>query len=214
MEKNSKDLNAAACEGDSDNGTPAVSPSDFKQIITIPNILTFMRIILIIPFVIAFFNEEYITASLMLVMSGLSDCFDGLIARKLNQITALGKILDPIADKLTLLAVAICICFMTPQVIPVMVLLVVKDVAMIIGGIILIRAGKTPPAAKWYGKSGTLMFYISVCTIVFLKAVYTIENTILNIILMSLTSAMMIFALCKYYLIFRKLMKDGDDNKE
>ena len=78
-----------------------------KDLITIPNILTYIRIILIVPFVYFFLKENYIPAVICIGVSGLTDCFDGMIARRFNQVTSLGKILDPIADKFTLLAVVI-----------------------------------------------------------------------------------------------------------
>ena len=139
-----------------------------------------------------------------------SDFIDGYIARKFNQVTKLGKILDPIADKLTLLAVAVCIAVMTPEVIPVLAVLIIKDLLMLIGGSRIIRAGLVPPPARWYGKLATLLFYISVCTIVFLKAVYRYESIVLNFILLTVTTLAMIFALIKYYLLYRDLMKSAD----
>ncbi len=188
--------------------------TNLNEILTVPNILTFIRIILITPFVVSFLNENYILASVILAISGLSDCCDGFIARKLNQISAFGKILDPIADKLTLLAVVVCISILTPEVIPVMVVLVAKDLLMLIGGMRLIKSGCTPPPARWYGKVATLLFYISVCTIVFLKAVYQYENPILNILLLSVTTIMMLFALVKYYLIYHALLKKATEAKK
>ena len=56
-----------------------------KENFNIPNILSFIRIIIIVPFVLYFLNDDYLLAALMLIFSGLSDMFDGLIARKLNQ---------------------------------------------------------------------------------------------------------------------------------
>ncbi len=79
-----------------------------SDLVTIPNIITYVRFVLIIPFVYFFLAEQYIYAAICIGLSGLSDCFDGMAARKLNQVTPLGKILDPIADKVTLFAVVIC----------------------------------------------------------------------------------------------------------
>ena len=101
---------------------------DTEEILTIPNILSFLRILLITPFMILFLNGNYIWASLMIIISGLSDCVDGFIARKFNQVSEVGKILDPVADKLTLLAVGVGICIISPEVITVMVILIIKDI--------------------------------------------------------------------------------------
>lgn len=189
-------------------GNKEIKPADF---VTIPNLLTYLRILLIAPFVISFIKEQYILAMVFLGISALSDCCDGYIARRFNQITALGKMLDPVADKLTLLAVMVCITIMTPQVLPLMVVLIIKDVSMLIGGTILLKKGLNPPAAKWYGKLGTIMFYGSVIIIVFLKAVFKIEIPVLDIILLSATAFVMIFALVKYFLIYKSLLREKNN---
>lgn len=178
-----------------------------KDFFTIPNLLTYLRILLIYPFVRAFIEGQYILAMIFIGVSALSDCCDGFIARRFNQVTDLGKLLDPIADKLTLLSVMVCITIFTPIVLPVMIILVVKDLAMLIGGTKMLRKGLTPPAAKWYGKLGTIFFYVSVVTIVFLKAVFGYENPVLSVVLLSLTAVVMIYALVQYYLIYRSLLK-------
>lgn len=178
-----------------------------NKILTIPNVMSICRIVLIIPFVICFLNEKYIESAVLIIASGLTDCFDGLIARKLNQISALGKILDPIADKLTLIAVGICLCIYMPIVTPVMVILMAKDFLMLLGGMALIKCNVTPSPAKWYGKVGTIMFYFSVCLIVFLKAFFHYENDVLSFTLLSITAALMIFALVMYYHIYSQQMK-------
>ena len=173
-----------------------------KDLVTIPNILTYIRIILIVPFVYFFLKENYIPAVICIGVSGLTDCFDGMIARRFNQVTSLGKILDPIADKFTLLAVVICMVIYVPIVLPVLVVLLLKDVLMLLGGMDLINKGITPPAAKWYGKVGTVVFYLSVFTIIFLKAFFGVENFALDVSLLSVTALTMLFALYQYGKIY------------
>lgn len=182
-----------------------------KEIFTFANLLSFLRIVLIVPFVIFFLQKNYVFAAAALILSGISDALDGFVARSFNQVTQLGKILDPIADKLTLFAIMVCMVILTPVVMPVMIVLIVKDVLMLIGGSQLIKRKIAPPAAKWYGKAGTFMFYVSVCLIVFLKAAFNYENDILSIVLLSLTTAMMLFALVRYGMIFWQLIKNKSE---
>lgn len=179
--------------------------SDLK---TIPNIMTMLRIAVIVPFVMFFIREWYVYAAVTLGLSGLSDALDGYVARRYNQVTALGKILDPIADKLTLFAIIVCVTLNSPIIMPVMVILIAKDMLMLMGGTKLIRHHIAPPAAKWYGKVATVMFYLSVGIIVFLKTVFKYENSVISLSLLSVTTAMMLFSLLNYYLIYRELMKD------
>lgn len=187
--------------------------TNINDIFTIPNLMTFFRIILITPFVVLFLNESYVPAAIVIVISGITDCFDGLLARKLNQVTDLGKVLDPIADKLTLIAIVSCVAIYMPVVTPVMIVLVAKDILMLIGGTRLIKMEITPPCAEWYGKIGTFMFYISVSVIVFLKSVFNYENNVLSYVLLSLTAAVMIFSLIKYSMIYFSLVSENNENK-
>ncbi len=188
---------------------------EFKvsDLFTIPNILTYIRFILIVPFSYFFLCEEYVESVVCIGISGLTDCFDGMIARKFNQVTSLGKILDPIADKFTLLAVVICMVIYIPTVLPVLIVLLLKDVLMLLGGTDLVKKGLTPPAAKWYGKLGTIVFYLSVCVIVFLKAAFNYENYALDITLLSVTAFTMIFALYQYGRIYFQMIKEYNENE-
>ena len=179
-----------------------------KQCFSIPNIISLFRIFMIIPFVILFLRNNYIYSALILLISGFSDMFDGMIARKFNQITQLGQILDPIADKLTLVAVVVCMSIKFSAIIPIAILFVIKDVSMLIAGLILIKKGIAPPAAKWYGKIATVVFYVSIILIILLKAIFGIYNLILLIVLLSITSIFMVFALIKYFILFLNLIRN------
>ena len=183
------------------------------DLLTIPNLLSMLRIVLIAPFVAFFLQKNYIIAAIALIISGLSDALDGFIARTFNQVTDVGKVLDPIADKLTLISIMVCVTIFSPIVLPVMLVLILKDMGMLVGGSVLIKKGITPPAAKWYGKVSTFMFYISVCLIVFLKAAFNYDNSTLSLLMLSLTTLMMIFSLIKYFMIFLSLINENENKK-
>lgn len=200
------------------------SSSISNRAFTIPNLLCLIRILLITPFVEFFLDERYITALLVIAVSGLTDCFDGMIARKFNQESELGKILDPLADKLTLLAVGICLCVIEPFFLPVVFILVIKDILMLIGSSRVIKKGIIVPKSKWYGKLGTVMFYITVVFIVFTKTLQTFENpiiyinkdtaNIISMIMLCLTAAVMIFAFVMYSITYRDIMNKADSTDE
>lgn len=197
---------------------------DWAYIFTVPNILCYFRIVLIAPMLIFFFiarsndyAEKYtISAAACLVLSGLSDFLDGMLARKLNQVTELGKMLDPVADKLTLFAVGVCVVFIEPAVIPVITLLILKDFLMLIGATYMLKNHVKPCASKWYGKVGTFLFYISVVLIVLFDLILGMgeEFRIYAIILLTLTAVMMVYSLIRYFLFFREIMKAEKLNKE
>ncbi|MBQ8860896.1 MAG: CDP-alcohol phosphatidyltransferase family protein [Ruminococcus sp.] len=191
---------------------------------TIPNLICLVRILLITPFVEFFLDKEYMWAALVIILSGLSDCFDGLIARKFNQESELGKILDPLADKLTLLAVGVCLCLIEPFFLPVVFILVVKDILMLIGSTKVVKMGILVPKSRWYGKVGTVMFYITVTFIVFVEMMQTMEDPIvyidhetgkwISMIMLCLTAVMMIFAFIMYTITFRDIMKKAEAKEE
>ncbi|MDQ5983438.1 MAG: putative cardiolipin synthase [Eubacteriales bacterium SKADARSKE-1] len=178
-----------------------------KNYLNIPNTITLFRILLVIPFFILFLRGNYISSIIILLMSGLSDLLDGIAARNLNQVTKLGKILDPIADKLTLIAVVICMGIKFSAIMPIAILFIVKDASMLIAGLMLIKKGIDPPAARWYGKLATCGFYVSVITIVMLDTFFGIYSTILSLVLLLITAGFMIFAFIKYFILFLNLIK-------
>ena len=106
--------------------TEVVKKKERNQNLTVPNAMSLFRI-LVIPFFIVFAVRGNIAGALiMLGLSGLSDALDGYVARRFNQITELGKMLDPFADKLTQGAVAICIAIRYPSICPLLFLFVIK----------------------------------------------------------------------------------------
>ncbi len=188
-----------------------------NQNLTIPNLISVVRI-LIIPFFAYFYlNDNLVVAVILLLASGLSDMFDGMIARKFNQITAVGKLLDPFADKLTQGVVAICLAVRIPQVRGILMIFIVKELLMLMGGIVLVRKHKRPSAARWYGKVSTFLFYISVAAIVVMDTFMVVEAelfwTISNVLLI-VTAVFMIYSLTRYIFVFRDIMKSTDPKDE
>lgn len=135
---------------------------------TIPNLISFIRILLIPVFAVLFYNGKTISAALILALSGLSDLIDGKIARKYNQVSNLGKILDPVADKLTVFAIAIILYLKFSQAANqtlnafawVFLLFIIKDFVMIFFAFIMILLGLRPCAAEIFGKIATTAFYV------------------------------------------------------
>lgn len=134
---------------------------------TIPNFISFVRILLIPVFAVLFYKDYTVAAFIILALSGISDMIDGKIARKFNQISNLGKLLDPIADKLTVFAIAIILFLRFNQAENdtlkafswVFLLFILKDIIMLGFGLFMIILGMTPSAAEIYGKLATLTFY-------------------------------------------------------
>ena len=134
---------------------------------TVPNILSLFRIALIPVFVVLYLKSERHPALLgwaigTLVLSGLTDTFDGLIARKCHQISEIGKVLDPTADKLTQVAVVLCLTVRMPQLWPLLAVCFLKELFQSIGAaLLLFRERSEVQAARWYGKISTVVFYVT-----------------------------------------------------
>lgn len=125
----------------------------------IPNILSGIRILLIPFFVYNMKTDNMIGAGLVLIVSGLTDFLDGKLARRFGWITSLGKILDPIADKLTQMTVSLLFILKWGQYRSFFVVLIVKEFIMLTLGGWLIKKGVKLEGAQWYGKVNTSIFY-------------------------------------------------------
>lgn len=134
---------------------------------TIPNWLSFIRIALIPVFAVLFVQGHQLVAVIVMICAALTDLFDGKIARKFNQVSNLGKILDPIADKLSQMAIVIVLLY-TYWENPIKYLFfffIVKEVLMLLGGAFLLSKGMRPTAAEIWGKVATNVFYIAMIII-------------------------------------------------
>lgn len=138
---------------------------------TIPNVLSLIRIGLLPVFAVLYLKSDTHPALLwwagaILVLSGLTDLFDGWIARHFNQISEVGKLLDPVADKLTQFTVLVCLATQYMELVWLAVICLLKEVAQGIGGFLLLRRGDTVRGSQWFGKVSTMVFYSSMAAIV------------------------------------------------
>lgn len=134
---------------------------DSKKILTIPNVLSLIRLCMI-PFIlwIYIYKKEYNIAAILIVVSGVTDVVDGFIARKFHMESDLGKVLDPIADKLTQIATLACLLYTFNFIIVPLFLLIIKEISVGILGILEVRLTKKPTSARWHGKLATASLYV------------------------------------------------------
>ena len=143
---------------------------------TIPNLLSCFRIILIPVFIVLYINvpddQIALWPILVLILSGITDMMDGFIARRFNMISDLGKMLDPVADKLTQAAVIGCLMFRFPELVVLFVVYVIKELVMMIGGLVMLKGKrKQVPYAKWYGKVSTFEMYFAMALLLIFPAI-------------------------------------------
>lgn len=134
----------------------------------IPNALSALRILLIPFFVYLMMQNQSPLAGLVLVISGITDLLDGFLARSFNWTSQLGKILDPVADKLTQAAVCIVMIIKLRYYWPFFAILLAKDLIMLLAGGLLIHKGIKLEGARWFGKTSTLVFYVTMITVIFI----------------------------------------------
>lgn len=133
----------------------------------IPNILSAFRIVLIPVFVWLMLTNRPLPAAGVLLLSGITDFLDGMLARKFGWITPLGKVLDPVADKLTMVTVCIIMAVKLYHYWVFFALILFKDLVMLILGGGLVRKGVKLEGARWFGKVVTFMFYAVMLIILF-----------------------------------------------
>ncbi|WP_302419487.1 CDP-alcohol phosphatidyltransferase family protein [Blautia marasmi] len=140
-------------------------PLTGKEIFSIPNIMGYFRILLIPVYVLLYYHaesvREYYIAAVLVGISGITDMLDGKVARHFNMITELGKALDPVADKLTLGAMILCLAFRYENMRWLVGVFVLKEGFMGIMGLLLSHyRSRKLDGAKWYGKVCTAFSYV------------------------------------------------------
>ena len=180
-----------------------------KQIFSIPNILGYFRILLlpliVWRYVTADSIAEFHMAAVIIGISGITDFLDGFIARKFNMITNLGKIVDPVADKLTQAAIVFSLSFRFQWRIPVVVLFVIKEGFMGIMGVILLKKGKMLNGAKWFGKVSTAVLYVVMFILILAP---NIQEQIANMLIV-LSGLLLLMSFILYIPVYKKILSEA-----
>ena len=131
-----------------------------SRVFTVPNILSFLRLAMVPVFLVLVINGRDALALIVLVISSLSDFLDGFIARKFKQVSRLGQLLDPAADRLFIFAALIGLA--VRGVIPwwLLIVIVARDAFLLVMGIVAANFGYGPLPVHHLGKLGTAcLFY-------------------------------------------------------
>ena len=130
------------------------------KIITIPNILSLFRLLLI-PVIMWLYivKEDPVLTTVILVLSGITDIVDGIIARKCHMVSDFGKAFDPVADKLTQIAMLFCLVSRFKWMLLPLCVMVIKEVTAGILGLLVIRKTGKVDGAVWHGKATTVSLY-------------------------------------------------------
>lgn len=195
---------------------------------TIPNYISFVRIALIPVFGVLFYKGFLGWAVAILILSGITDFIDGKIARKFNQISELGKMLDPLADKLTQITIAILLFMqfnscgneLMNAYSWIFLIFIAKEAIFVIGGVTMLMCGLKPTAAEIYGKVATFVFYgVMVVMFVFgpevgvLSAKYALPD-VWCIVLVAVSAILALIAFVAYMPdVFRQIKEKRNQSK-
>ncbi len=178
----------------------------------LPNWLSLFRLALVPAFIAVYFSGlEYanVLAVIIYGIASLTDILDGKIARKYNQTTKLGRILDPLGDKVMTFSVLLCITI--DRIIPIwaVVIFVIKELLMVIGGFILMKKSSDMPPSNYLGKCSTVVFFL-VC--VYLTLFKNTPETVATI-LISIAILFSIAALVSYLVRYIRMMRAFREEK-
>ena len=170
--------------------------------LSIPNLITYFRLVLVPVFVVFYFNRQYALAIVTLVLSGLSDVADGYIARHCDMVTDIGKVIDPVADKLTQAAMLFCVAWSIPAMWVLFAFLVIKELVMLMWGAVTLRLTGAVHSAKWYGKVCTFVLYASMALLV----LYRDWSETAQYVIMGVCGGVMLMSLLLYSLWYIRLL--------
>ncbi len=143
-----------------------VAQADTDRILTIPNLLSFLRIALIPVFVILIVDPDTTQAGLVLfVVVVATDWVDGAVARATGQVSELGKVLDPVADRLAIAAGLIALVVRDAFPLWAALLIVVRDVAVLIAGLVLLSKRRARIEVRYLGKVATFALMASIACV-------------------------------------------------
>jgi len=165
----------------------------------IPNYITLFRLFLVPVYIIVFFWDyptTMIYSGIIYIVAGISDVIDGYLARKNNWVSNIGKLFDPLADKLMAIAALVCLVIKERITVWIVAILLLKEIVMILGAAFILKKGKVYVKSSWYGKAATVALFLLVFTVSFFPG---IEKAAIDI-MCNFVIAIMVYAFVMYFI--------------
>lgn len=183
------------------------------DIFTFPNFLSFLRIPMAFLFY-HFYNwnnlKGLLFAVFILLLSAVTDLLDGKIARHFHQVSEFGKILDPVADKITQASFILCLLNRYPATLALFIFFVIKEITISIFALVAVRRSGNNQGAMIYGKVNTVLLYICLGILLFwIDLPLQVANCILLVAFVSLLSAMLLYLIAYIRIILLYREKDS-----
>ena len=179
----------------------------------IPNILSCIRIALVAVFIYCFFYDyphNLTAAVIVFLVAGLTDVIDGFLARRFKWISNLGKVLDPLADKL--MQCTVLVCMTIKEIIPVWVVVpfILKELLILSGGLFMIKKRSVVAVSNIYGKLTVVFFYAAVVFCIVGRE-YLAENPLMLYLICALVLIVAMSALINYICAYFKTMRKNEN---
>lgn len=185
--------------------------ADTNRVLTVPNLLSFFRILLIPVIIVLYTKEQYWWAFGLLVLSGATDVVDGWIARTFHVVSDFGKAIDPVADKLT--QIALLLCLMPMKYWWMVAILVTKEASIGILTLIALRRTHSVYSAGWYGKICTVVIYLSMFVLMLWRDADPTFVLVDAIVCSVLIAVAFVLYLIRYTAILRGAGKNTEEQK-
>lgn len=186
-----------------------------EDLLKLPNVLTYLRILLVPVFIYIFLGAEtpsrYLIAGAVVLLSALTDILDGIIARKFKIITDWGKVIDPIADKLMQAAMLFCVVYKAKEdrivfisLVIITVLFVTKELVTFGVSAVLYKKGKHLDGSIWCGKACTVAIYF----VMLLLIMFPKLPDFTRLILLVIAGVFLIIAFAVYMYEYKKMYNE------
>jgi cardiolipin synthase len=144
-----------------DMNAPDVKPDEqvSNDILTIPNIITFIRLCMIPVFAVLLFQGNNLAAAIVFGVTAATDFLDGMIARKTHAVSRLGQLLDPATDRLLMITAVVCLLVAGRLPLWIIVLVLVRDLFLLAGGYYLLKRWQVRVAVRYLGKVATAFLF-------------------------------------------------------
>ena len=166
-----------------------------KKILTIPNMLTTLRILLVPVFIRVYFHNPGALPVAVLALSALTDLLDGQIARRFNQVSDLGKLLDPVADKLTQGAMLICLLTRFPRFWIPLALMILREAFVGVTSLLAIKKSGRVEGAEVHGKIATVLLYaLALSHLLFNDIPEALSNALIVVTTVAMATSFVLYA--------------------
>lgn len=180
-----------------------------KELFTIPNMMSIFRFLLIPVIVYLYcFKQDNLWTLIVILFSSLTDVVDGFIARRFNMVTDLGKLLDPVADKATQIAVIACLITRFPWMMMPFAVLIVKELGSLALRFVVYKKTEVVRGAHWHGKAATCLVVATILS----HIIWGDMDPVVSFCIIGVCTLFLLFSGVLYTIEAFQIMKDEKQN--